>query len=67
MSAIAGMLLVLGGGCATVKPGAAGAQDLSMQGGRQQTVLLLRVVTEVDGESSPAFRSTAPDDDIWLG
>ncbi len=67
MSAIAGMLLVLGGGCATVKPGAPGAQDVSMQGGRQQTVLLLRVVTEVDGESSPAFRSTAPDDDIWLG
>ena len=65
---LAGVFLVLcGSGCTAFSPGAANTRELTIPGGSRQTVLLLRVVTEVDGVAGAAFRSLAPDDDIWLG
>jgi hypothetical protein len=44
-----------------------GAADLRTKDGHNKAVVLIRVVTEIDGQGLPAFRATYPQDSIWLG
>lgn len=48
----------------TARPSAA---DLRSEDGRNRAVVLIRVVTEIDGKDSPAFPSSISEDSIWLG
>lgn len=42
-------------------------EEIFPKDGYRKTVVLIRVVTEVDGQVSPAFRATYSADSIWLG
>lgn len=42
------------------------AKDLRTKQGRPRAVVLLRVVTEIDGHPNPAFPSVVPMDSLWL-
>ena len=59
-------LAMIGPSCATIA-GPPRAKQLQTHDGRQNSILLLRVVTEVDGRTAPPFPSWLSLDDVWLG
>lgn len=61
------MATCLVGPVVAAKPGPPAARELHTSEGQPLVVLLLRVVTEVDGQPGAAFRHDSPVDDVSFG